>query len=198
MVIPGKPNLEIRLLTDDDVVDLNKFCLACKSLGLENNKDAQAIKLDKMSMPYGQYFIGYDTDSECIWNLAGIHHLPEIGPNVWRVLFRGAQLPGYAIGAGKDFLRISYHWRYFLPLQIQYIQAGYPDAKFVVTTNVKNSSAGKSDRLDKKVMPPLLNRGIVSLYKENFELFNTKQNVWLIDVECLTQALAQYQLSQQI
>lgn len=192
MVIPGKPNLQIQLLTDQDISNLETFCLTCKSLGLENNKDSAAIKLDKMTMPYGQYFIGYDTDNDCIWNLAGVHILPEVGNNTWRVLFRGAQLPGYALGTGKDFLRISCHWRYFLPLQIEYIQAGYPDAKFVVTTNVLNSNAGKSDRLDKTVMPLLLDRGIVSLHQENIELFNTKQNVWLIDVPNLIQALAQY------
>ena len=45
MVIPGKPNLEIRLLTDADYRDLEKFCLACQSLGLENNKikDSKAV-----------------------------------------------------------------------------------------------------------------------------------------------------------
>jgi hypothetical protein len=193
MVIPGKPNLEIRLLTEDDSRDLDKFCLACESVGLENNQDTRAIKLDKMIMPYGQYFIGYDTDRKCIWNLAGVHHLPEIGPNIWRVLFRGAQLPGYALGTGRDFLRISYHWRYFLPLQIQYILAEYPNAEFVVTTNVKNNSAGKSDRLDKKVMPPLLDRGIVSLHS-TVELFNTQQNVWLINVDNLNQELSQFAL----
>jgi hypothetical protein len=193
MVIPGKPNLEIRLLTADDHRDLNRFCLACKSLGLENNQDARAIKLDKMSMPYGQYFIGYDTDRECIWNLAGVHHLPEVGINTWRVLFRGAQLPGYTMGISKDFLKISYHWRYFLPLQMQFIQAGYPDAEFVVTTNINNSSAGKSDRLDKKVMPPLLDRGIVSLHS-TVELFNTQQNIWSIDVSNLNQTLSKFPL----
>jgi hypothetical protein len=189
MVIPGKPNLEICLLTDNG---LDEFLSKCAELGLENNKDRSAIKLDKMTMPYGQYFVGWDNETNSMWNLAGVHHLPELGPNVWRVLFRGAQLPGYALGVGKDFLKISYHWRYFLPLQIAFIQERYPDAEFVVTTNVKNSTAGKSDRLDKKVMPPLLHRGIVSLLKEDYELFNTKQNVWLIDVNKLTQALAQY------
>lgn len=196
MVIPGKPNLQIQLLTEDDYTALDKFLLVCKTLGLTNNQDRLAIKLDKMSMPHGQYFIAWDDNAKCIWNLAGVHHLPEVGLNVWRCLFRGAQLPGYALGTGKDFLRVSYHWRYCLPLQIQYILARYPDAEFVVTTNVKNSSAGKSDRLDKTVMPLLLDRGIVSLHS-TIELFNTQQNVWLIDVANLTQALTQYQLSQQ-
>lgn len=185
MVIPGKPNLEIRLLTDSDYRDLDKFCLACKSLGLENNKDSQAIKLDKMSMPYGQYFIGYDTSRECIWNLAGVHHLPEFGNNIWRVLFRGAQLPGYALGTSRDFFSTSHHWRYFLPLQIMYIQAGYPDADFIVTTNISNSGAGKSDRLDKVVMPLLEQQGLVELIDHDYELFNTRQNVWRINLDVL-------------
>lgn len=185
MVIPGKPNLEIRLLTDDNYADLDKFFIVCKSLGLENNKSADAIKLDKMRMPYGQYFIGWDNDTECIWNLAGVHRLPEIGDNVWRVLFRGAQLPGYALGTGKDFFRVSYHWRYFLPLQIRYIQAGYPDAQFVITTNLKNSSAGKSDRLDKVVMPLLQKEGLVDLTGEDVELFHTRQNIWTINLGSL-------------
>ena len=185
MVIPGKTNLEIRLLRDDDYRDLDKFCLACKSLGLENNKDVNAIKRDKMQMPYGQYFIGYDTNSECIWNLAGVHHLPEVGNNVWRVLFRGAQLPGYALGTSKDFFKVSHHWRHFLPLQIKFIQAGFPGAEFVVTTNVKNSGAGKSDRLDTVVMPQLQEQGIVDLLYADIELFYTQQNVWKINLDIL-------------
>ena len=185
MVIPGRPNLEIRLLDNYDQKSLDRFCLTCKSLGLENNKDATAIKLDKMTMPYGQYFIGYDTDRKCIWNLAGVHHLPEFGNNVWRVLFRGAQLPGYALGTSKDFFSVSHHWRYFLPLQIRFILAGYPDADFVVTTNIKNSSAGKSDRLDKVVMPLLASQGIVELIDHDYELFNTRQNVWRVNLDIL-------------
>lgn len=192
VVIPGKPNLEIRLLTEADYPALDEFCSTCANLGLENNKDRQAIKLDRMSMPYGQYFIGWDNNTNRIWNIAGVHYLPEVENGVWRVLFRGAQLPGYALGSGKDFLRISHHWRYFLPLQIQFIQQVFPDAKFVVSTNIENSSAGRSDQLDKKVMPLLLDRGIVSLLRGNVELFNTRQNVWLIHPSVLTQALEKY------
>lgn len=191
MVIPGKPNLEIRSLKETDYPALEDFCAECASLGLENNKDFKAIKLDKMQMPYGQYFIGYDHTKKCIWNLAGIHHLPELGDDVWRVLFRGAQLPGYTLGVGKDFLRVSYHWKHFLPLQINFVQQQYPNAKFVVSTNIKNASAGKSDQLNKKLMPLLVNRGIISLYKENVDLFYTKQNVWSINKPQLTLALAQ-------
>ena len=141
-----------------------------------------------MHMPYGQYFIGYDSERECIWNLAGVHRLPELGSNTWRCLFRGAQLPGYALGTSKDFVKVSHHWRYFLPLQIRYIQAGYPDAEFIVTTNLNNTNAGKSDRLDKVVMPVLLAQGLVD-HRGTFELFNTEQNVWNINQTSLTAKL---------
>lgn len=192
MVKLGKTNLEIRLLTQDDYPALEEFFVKCKSLGLENNKNAKSIKLDQMHMPYGQYFIGWDHNKNCIWNIAGVHCLPELGNNIWRVLFRGAQLPGYALGVGKDFLRVSYHWKYFLPLQMQFILEQYSNAEFVISTNIKNTNAGKSDQLNKKLMPLLVNRGIVDLYKENIDLFYTKQNIWKINQQKLTQALAQH------
>ena len=47
MVIPGKPNLELRLLTQDDRPALEKFFAACESLGLENNKNAESEDASK-------------------------------------------------------------------------------------------------------------------------------------------------------
>ena len=82
-------------------------------------------------------------------------------------------------------LNVSHHWRHFLPLQIKFIQAGFPGAEFVVTTNVKNSGAGKSDRLDKVVMPQLQEQGIVDLLYADIELFYTQQNVWKINLDIL-------------
>ena len=92
------------------------------------------------------------------------------------------------MGTSKDFVKVSHHWRYFLPLQIRYIQAGYPDAEFVVTTNLNNTNAGKSDRLDKVVMPMLLAHGLVD-HSGTFDLFNTEQNVWNINQNSLTAKL---------
>ena len=97
MVVPGKPELELRLLQESDHAKLLDFCNSCKKLGWDNNESFQAIKLDKMSMPHGQFFIGYDHSKDIIWNLAGVHRFPEVGEDAWRCLFRGAQLPGYSL-----------------------------------------------------------------------------------------------------
>lgn len=191
MVIPGKPNLEIQLYHPKYLSDLEIFLGKCKQLGLENNKDTEAIKLKKIQMPYGQYFIGWDKNKKCIWNLAGVHCIPEFGENTWRVLFRGAQLPGYTCKFGTDFLRISYHWKFFLPLQINFIQERYENPKFIISTNINNKSAGKSDRLNKRIMPQLAKRGIISLLTENYVLYNTLQNIWSIKTNNLIQALTQ-------
>jgi hypothetical protein len=189
MVIPGKPHLEIRKLEQGDLGKLEDFLHECARLNLENNRDLTAIKFDKMSMPYGQYFIGLDHTANKIWNLAGIHQLPELGNNVWRALFRGAQLPGYALAFGKDFLKISYHFRYFLPMQIEFIKSQNPSAEFVISTNVKNAGAGKSDRLNKSVCPYLKGKGILTLEWENYMLFNTVQNIWKVNTTELTNQL---------
>jgi hypothetical protein len=188
MVIPGKPNLEIRIYNEHDAFHLAKFCHACEILGLENNKNFYNLKLEKMVMPHGVYFVGIDHHANKIWNIAGIHHLPEVGDNVWRCLFRGAQLPKYALGVSKDFLKVSYHWRYFLPLQIEYIKTLYPDSEFVVSTNIENNTAGKSDRLNKVIMPLLESQGLIS-FRKRTQLFDTDQNVWSVNVDFLTTRL---------
>ena len=47
-------------------------------------------------------FIGIDESKDKIFNLAGVHHLPEVSNNAWRCLFRGAQLPGYNLRNNKQ------------------------------------------------------------------------------------------------
>lgn len=177
------------MLEESDLPFLEKFCNECKILGLNNNKDFEAIKLEKMVMPYGQYFVGWDRNSNKIWNLAGIHHLPEISNNTWRCLFRGAQLPGYTIGTSKNFLKISYHWRYFLLYQIDFILSTCPCAEFVISTNIDNISAGRSSQLNATIMPLLAKHDLVTLYRENIDLFYVKQNIWKIDILQLRKAL---------
>ena len=87
-------------------------------------------------------------DIDIIFNLAGVHHLPEVTPNAWRCLFRGAQLPGYAVSKGisKNMFKTGYQLAYVLPMQIEFIQNTYPDAEFYMSTNVDKDGSGKSIR----------------------------------------------------
>jgi hypothetical protein len=184
LTIPGKPELEIRLLQESDHEKLLDFCNTCKELGWQNNDSFKTIKLDKMLMPHGQYFIGYDYSKVVIWNLAGVHQFPEIGPSAWRCLFRGAQLPGYTLTSGltKDMFKIGFHLSYFLPMQIKFIKEQYPNSEFYMTSNTKSNETyfAKSQQLDSGIMPRLASRGVFKRTHENFMLYNTIQSVWQI------------------
>lgn len=185
--IPGKTNLEIRLLQDNDLEKLQIFCDKCKSLGWYNNESFSAIKLDKMSMPYGQFFIGYDHDNNSIWNLAGVHQFSELGNNAWRCLFRGAQLPGYSLSNAftKDVYKNGFHLSYFLPLQIKFIQSLFPDSEFYMTSNDKTNKDffASSQKLDSVIMPYLSKRGIFTRTHQHFMLYGTSQSVWKVNID---------------
>lgn len=186
--LPNQPHLEIRLLRESDYDKLQIFCNQCKEFGWENNESFSTIKLAQMTMPYGQFFIGYDHVKQQIWTIAGVHHLPEIHDDAWRCLFRGAQLPGYCLSKqlSKDFLKVSVHISIMLYLQIKLILNINKNAKFFISTNnISNSKFfASSQRLDRHFMPSIASRGIVNKEYENFILFNTSQSIWKVDVEC--------------
>jgi hypothetical protein len=138
-----KNGIALRKLEKTDLPKLKTFCETCKDLGIINNSDFKNLKLDRMHLPYGQFFIGYDLEKDIIWNIAGVHHLPEIGPNAWRCLFRGAQLPTYTPHWSMNIFKSGVHFSYFLYLQIEVIQQIDPNAEFYISTNIHNSSGAK-------------------------------------------------------
>lgn len=171
----------IRPLLESDRDALLIFCNECAELGWKNNQDFDAIKLDKIKMPYGQYFVA--TENNKIFSFAGVHKFPEIDNTAWRCLFRGAQLPRYAPSWSMNIFNSGIHFSYFLYEQIKFIQEIDPKAEFYITTNIDNESAGASSRLNKIMMPRLEGKGYVSLAKENFMLYNTLQNVWKVNID---------------
>jgi hypothetical protein len=182
-IIHGKPHLIIRPLETADLPKLKTFCETCKDLGIINNSDFKNLKLDRMHLPYGQFFIGYDLEKDIIWNIAGVHHLPEIGPNAWRCLFRGAQLPTYTPHWSMNIFKSGVHFSYFLYLQIEVIQQIDPNAEFYISTNIRNSSGAKSARMNEIMMPRLEKQGYWNLTHNEIDLFNTKQNLWRVNVD---------------
>lgn len=179
-VVRDMSNIVIRPLEKSDYPKLELFCQACAQLDLKNNESFSSIKLDKIVMPYGQYFIALDGDK--IYSFAGVHQLPELGPNAWRCLFRGAQLPGYTPTWSMNFFKSGIHFNYFLYEQIKFIQSYDAAAEFYISTNVDNPEAGSSSKLNNIMMPRLVKQGYVSLARENFMLYNTIQNVWKVNL----------------
>jgi hypothetical protein len=185
--IPNNPHLEFRLLEECDYNDLNIFCNRCKELRIVNNESFKSIKLDQIKMPYGQYFIGYDYNKKQIWNIAGVHKLPEISSKAWRCLFRGAQLPGYGMGKSltRDFFKSGYQMSYVLDWQVQFILNNNPLAEFYTSTNnLKNKKYfSRSQFLDQIAMPMMEKRGVFTRIYDDFELYNTRQSIWKLHLD---------------
>lgn len=166
---------------EGDLLRLKDFCDQCKILGWENNSSPEAMKIDKMIMPYGSYFIGLDGDK--FFTVAGVHNLSEAGITGYRCLFRGAQLPKYTPKFSMNIYNSGIHFSYLLYYQIKFIQEIDSNTDFYISTNIDNPAAGASSRLNNIMMPRLLKQGYFTLEKENYTLYGTQQNLWKINVE---------------
>mgnify|MGYP000384881095 CR=1 FL=1 len=179
LTVHGSHNLIARELLDSDTPQLIEFCKECEKLGWENNKDLNSIKLDKMQMPYGKFFVA--VDKEKIVSIAGVHKFPEVTDNSYRCLFRGAQLPKYTPKFSMNMFMSGVQFTYLLYQQITLIQSIDPNAEFYITTNIDNNKAGASSRLDKTMMPRLQRQGIWELYDTKV-IYGIEQNIWRINV----------------
>lgn len=166
---------------EGDFVRLKDFCDQCNTLGWENNKSLQAMKVDRMTMPYGKYFVGLDGDR--FFTVAGVHRIDECGLSGWRCLFRGAQLPGYTPKFSMNMYNSGIQFSYLLYHQIKFVQRYEPWSNFYISTNVDNPDAGKSSRLNNIMMPRLVEQGYFELAAENFYMYGTHQNLWKVNIE---------------
>lgn len=162
---------------------LKIFCNACDKLGWENNNSFNALKLDKLKPPYGQYWIALEKSSNTIFSIAGVQYLPEIHESAWRLLFRGAQLPGYTPRAGINLWKSGIQFSYFINEQVLWTKSNYFEPEFFITTNSDNKKAGKSTKMGKIMMPRLCRLGYFQLYKSNIELYSTLQDIWKLHTE---------------
>jgi hypothetical protein len=175
-------DIVFKKLEENDLTELEIFCLKCKELGYHNNSSFQTIKLSLMKMPYGQYFIGYDNHKKLIFNLSGVHVINEINLNSYRTLFRGASLPEYTLG--KLGLASSYQFTKILNLQIDFILNYNNSAEFYITTNKEKSETNaKSHRLDSIYGPKAEKLGLITKINDEFDYMNTKQTLWKVNVE---------------
>lgn len=187
--IHGKQNLRLKLLESSDYGKLALFCETSKQLGFTNNQSFESMKIEKTTMPYGQYFIGVDTTHDKIFTVSGVHKLPEINENSWRCNFRGAQLPGYN-NFSKNPFHSQIHFAYLMYYQIVLIRSTYINPEFYVTTNI--SGGVDSHRMNSIFMPLVESMGIWELAFPYMEIYHTRQNVWRLNVKEYLRQRAEY------
>lgn len=172
MAILGK--LQYRFATPEDRPLVQQFC---NSQNFSNNTTLDKMKWD-WCLEVGAWTIA--TDNEKIVSIAGVHPLPEVNTNAYRCLFRGAQLPGYTLGTGRDIFKTGIQLSYLLDFQIGWAVEKNLNAELYISTNI-NNDGGKSKRMNDTMMPLLAKRGIWELDRQ-MELYNVPQNLWRINV----------------
>lgn len=171
---PGKTTFKI--LTEQDIPQIQIFCKKCEDLGYENNSSLEKMKFDKAT-----FFGAFDNDT--LFSLAGVERFPIVNDNSYRCLFRGAQLPGYTPKFSLNIFESGIHFSQFLYMQIKYIQQLDSNPEFYITANVNNPAAGKSNRMHKTMMPRLSEKGYWDLVNPNMIIYNTEQSLWKVNVD---------------
>lgn len=166
--------LQFRFATEKDRSLVEQFC---KDQNFSNNTSLDKMKWE-WCLEVGTWTVA--TDDEKIVSIAGIHPLPEVSEHAYRCLFRGAQLPGYTLGTGRDIFKTGIQLSYLLDLQIRWAMEKNINADLYISTNI-NDDGGKSQRMNNTIMPLLAKRGIWELDRQ-MELYNVPQNLWRINV----------------
>jgi hypothetical protein len=125
----------------------------------------------------GEYFCAIRDDD--IIAVAGCHPLPEVGPNAWRIMFRGCELPQTDTfkGLGKgDWNSITQ--REMIPRFIEWC----PSEELYLTTNTDHEhSNGKASR-NHRLMGLLARQGILH-YEGRMVLNKTEQALWKLNID---------------
>ena len=151
--------MKTRFLNNSDTKFVSDFCDACKKLGYYNNSS-----LDNMKWYWKDVkWVGTFKDKKII-SLSGIHSFIEMGENAFRIMFRGASLPGYS----STFLNFKQ-----VPLKIQYALLLTDNPIFFVTFNTSKNTGAKSYRMLKAIS----RRKDFSFIK-TMNYFNTVQEIW--------------------
>ena len=168
--------MKIVPITDELLPELHEFCNKAKELGYQNNISPKAMKYD-WCKEQGEYFCAIVNDE--IVAVAGCHPLPEVGPNAWRIMFRGCELPhnDNFKGLGKgDWNSITQ--REMIPKFIEWI----PSDELYITTNVNHEhSNGKASR-NHRLMGLLAKQGILDKHSD-IMLYYTLQTVWKLNIQ---------------
>jgi len=166
----------ITTIKDEHIPKLETFCASAKKLGYENNSSLKAMKFDWCKQN-GEFFCAIDNDK--IIAVAGCHPLPEVGPNAWRIMFRGCELPQTDTfkGLGKgDWNSITQ--REMIPLFIDWC----PSDQIYITTNTHHEhSNGKAAR-NHRLMGLLAKQKILDKHSE-MVLYYTEQTVWKLNIK---------------
>ena len=151
------------------------FCDRCREQSITNNSSIKAMKLGNWGNDaWWATWIGNE-----IVSVSGMHPLPEVSEDCWRVMFRTATLKEFRALAGPISKNVThdFNWGKILPFQLEYAKEKKAK-KVVFTTNSSREGDFNSYRTNRIVEKTLAVSGLVKLIHKDVILYNAIQNVW--------------------
>jgi hypothetical protein len=188
--VETKKRLTTVLYSNSHKLSLEKFCRSCQEQGYKNNQSLDAIKLEWCLDQGGQFFLTYIDD--IVVSVSGCHPLPEIGKDVYRILFRGATLRQYQnhLGVMSKTHMTSIPFYTHIPLAAEWVNS-MNNKRLVITTNWNNPNIVSMNK-SHNVLGLLAKQGIVSCLTEKINLFYTEQTAWQLNIDRYTTARNQF------
>ena len=143
---------------DDIVFD---FCKKCEKLNYVNNSSFNSMKWYWEEVQW----VGTFSNNTLI-SISGIHPFPEINKNAFRIMFRGATLPGKS----SSFLNFAQ-----VPLKKEWALIKNENAEFYVTFNLDSNIGSKSSRMNKAIQ-----RTKKFEYHSTMNYFNVDQEIYVL------------------
>ena len=186
----SKKRLTTVAYSPEHLLALEEFCKSCDQFGYTNNNSTKSMRLDWCLENGGQFFLTYCDG--IIISVSGCHPLPEVGPNVYRILFRGATLRDYQnlLGVMSKTHMTSIPFYDHIPLALEWAKG--KASTFVVTTNWASPNGIESMSRSHKVLGLLARQGIVDCLVEKMNLFYTDQTVWKLNIDKYLDARNQF------
>jgi hypothetical protein len=168
--------MNVEIITPELLPKLEIFCKEAEELGYNNNSSLEAMKYYNIKIFEGEYFCAIKDDK--IVAVAGCHRFPAVNENAWRVMFRGAQLPGHHSYGISKYHMDAITWRDILPAQIEFCDTD----ELYITTNVEHDASGKMNKIH-RLFQNLCKVGLVECYKETAIIEYTEQSVWKLNID---------------
>ncbi len=172
---------KIKTLEQEDYSALNNYCLTCREEGVINNASPEKMKIGVFKNE--KWWVVYDLHIRQIVSVAGVHLIPELSQDTWRIMHRLATIKAYRGRAGalsKD-QRACFGWGRMLPLQINYCR-DMGAKKIIFTTNAGSDGDIRSLKQN-KICELVFEKLGMAKKIETRTLFYVKQNIWEVQIE---------------
>lgn len=156
---------DIKIINKDkDRVNVLEFCVECAFLKYKNNINLNVMKFDSAEWTATYY-------NDKIISLSGVRYEDQL--QGYRLLFRGATIPGHILKMSSDITKSSLQWKH-IDYQIEITNKKGP---YYLTSNLDSNFGVKSYKFN-RIMKLLSLKSNIIIDRGEQLLYGVNQKIW--------------------